>query len=407
MKIFFVLLPALVLVISFYIPSSTEIEETQQTSIVVQQEKDLEPIFSSKVITFKEKMSFYSLMKEQSFMDREILKMIELARPFINLAQLPLDSELELLFKDGLLYKMRLFYFHEDTLLFEKAYSHWTVSKEEGAWTLAKRAYQGEVETTLWESLVAAGLDNQAVFKFAEIFAWQVDFGREVQKGDQWKILLEEKTRKDESLGWGHILYAEYIPFKKDPVHAVLFWGNSTSPRYYSLDGENLAGLFLKSPVSFTRISSKFKRKRYHPILKRVRPHYGIDYAAASGTPVYSVGDGVVKKRAYSRGSGNYIQIKHNSIYETVYRHLKGFAKKIRKNKKVKQGELIGYVGSTGLATGPHLHFEFLKNRKHVDPLGTKFPRASQVPFSQKEEFRKVVLAFQEDFDLLIGKSAG
>ena len=366
---------------------------------------EVSPYYTEKVKVEKN-TTFYGLMRVRKISKQNVLKMIKIAKPFFDLAKMPLGSDLDIIKTrdDHEVVQVRLYLLEDEVLLFRKKNKTWTVRKIKQSWDIVKKVYRGYVNQSLWESLLSEGLDDKAVFDFIRIFSWQIDFKRQSRSGDMWRILIEVKQRDGKFLGWRNIIYAEYRKRDKTPFHAVRFPEQAKSAQYFSLDGDNLAGLFLKSPVNFTRISSKFRRKRFHPILKIQRPHYGIDYAAARGTPVYSVGDGVIKKASYSRGSGNFLVVKHNHIYETAYRHLHGFAKKIKKNKKVKQGEIIGYVGSTGLATGPHLHFEFLKNSKHIDPLSTSFPRASSIAFSEKEDFRKTVLASQQEMTLLSQK---
>lgn len=382
-------------------PIKTPIEKKLEEK----QEEILKPkeVYKTKTITIKRNMTFYGTMRDVNFPRTGILEIITASKPIFNLANIPVGSRLEITFKesDKTVTQLRILISEDTTLLFEKENEKWVAKKEDPKWTLERRAYSGVVRNSLWASLLEQELGERVVYLFAEIFAWQVDFGRETRKGDQWKILIEEKRENGRLIAWGNIIYAEYKKADGTLSEAVRFPPTGTKAHYYSLDGNNLAGLFLKSPVNFTRISSKFQRKRYHPILKFSRPHYGIDYAAARGTPVYAIGDGVITKAAYSRGSGNYIQIRHNRVYESAYRHLHKFAKKIKKNRKVKQGEVIGYVGSTGLATGPHLHFEFLKNRKYIDPLSAKFPRASSVAKEQEAEFKRLAISFQNEFGLL------
>ncbi|MFN9068710.1 MAG: M23 family metallopeptidase, partial [Bdellovibrionales bacterium] len=158
---------------------------------------------------------------------------------------------------------------------------------------------------------------------------------------------------------------------------------------YFSPEGESLRRMFLKSPIQFGRITSGFSKKRFHPILQVNRPHLGVDYAAPTGTPVRAVGDGVIDFSGWSGGGGNVIKIRHNSIYQTAYKHLSGYAKGIRRGSRVKQGQIIGFVGSTGLSTAPHLHFEFYQSGRFVDPVGKKFPSADPVPSQMLADFKK------------------
>lgn len=383
----------------------------EELSLKKKQEISLKKIDNkTEIITFLHNMTFYGAMLNLNIPRKNILELITIAKPFFNLANLPVGSRLEVTYKENTeqIIELRVLASEDVILLFEKEKQDqedvWKVKQEDPRWTLERRIYSGVVQDSLWESFMKQHLNEKVVYLFAEIFAWQIDFGRETRKGDQWKFLIEEKRERGRFVASKNIIYAEYKKAGGSINEAVRFPPTGPVAQYYSLDGNNLAGLFLKSPVNFTHISSKFQKKRFHPILKFARPHYGIDYAAARGTPVYAIGDGTIEKAAYSHGSGNYIQIRHNQTYESAYRHLHKFSKQIRAHKKVKQGEVIGYVGSTGLATGPHLHFELLKNKKYIDPLGTTFPRASSIDKGKEKEFKSFASSLQKEFELISQK---
>lgn len=247
--------------------------------------------------------------------------------------------------------------------------------------------FSGHVMSSLWDSAAKAQMDPNLIADLAEIFAWQVDFSREVRVNDKWRLSVEQKMVKGEPIGWGSIIAAEYT--NAGQLHqAVLFRSEGQDLGYFAPDGSNLRRMFLKSPIRYGRISSRFQRARFHPVLQIRRPHLGVDYAAPTGTPIRAVGDGTIALSGWSGGGGNVIKIRHNSTYETAYKHLSGFAKGIRKGAKVRQGQIIGYVGSTGLSTGPHLHFEFFQSGRFVDPLGKKFPSADPVPQHLMSQFQ-------------------
>ena len=247
--------------------------------------------------------------------------------------------------------------------------------------------FAGVVVTSLWKSAESAQMDPNLISDLAEIFGWQVDFSREVRVKDRWRLTVEQKFIKGEPIGWGNILAAEYE--NAGELHtAVLFKGTNGETGYYGPDGSSLRRMFLKSPIKFARISSRFSRSRFHPVLQINRPHLGVDYAAPTGTPIRAVGDGVVIAAGWSGGAGKMIKIRHNGTYSTAYKHLSGYAKAIRTGVRVKQGEIIGYVGTTGLSTGPHLHFEFYQGNQYIDPLGKKFPSADPVPTNEMAEFK-------------------
>jgi murein DD-endopeptidase MepM/ murein hydrolase activator NlpD len=235
----------------------------------------------------------------------------------------------------------------------------------------------GTIESSLWESMRSSDYNPMLAVELSEIFAWSIDFFG-IQKGDRYKVIYEESYVDSKSIGISRILGAWFKHNGTD------FWGipfeQDGRISFFDEQGNSLRKAFLKAPLRFSRISSGYSHSRYHPVLKIRRPHHGVDYAAPAGTPVHSVGDGVVTARGYEKnGGGNYVKIKHNSVYSTSYMHLSGFGKGINRGTYVKQGDVIGYVGSTGLATGPHLDFRFYKNGSAVNPLKVEAPPVEPV----------------------------
>ena len=231
---------------------------------------------------------------------------------------------------------------------------------------------KGTIETSLWESMLESETNPMLAIELSEIFAWSIDFFG-IQQGDQYKVVYEELFVDSVSIGIQRVIGAWFLHNQTD-FWAIPFVQDSTRS-FFDDEGNSLRKAFLKAPLRFSRISSGFSHSRMHPVLKIRRPHHGVDYAAASGTPVYTVGDGVVTRKGYqARGGGNYLTIKHNSVYSTTYMHLRGFARGINKGVYVKQGDLIGYVGTSGLSTGPHLDFRFYKNGSAVNPLKVEAP---------------------------------
>lgn len=235
----------------------------------------------------------------------------------------------------------------------------------------------GTIETSLWESMQESNANPMLAVELSEIFAWTIDFFG-VQQGDMYKVIYEESYVDSVSVGINQILGAWFYHNEND------FWGipfvQDSVRSFFDEEGNSLRKAFLKAPLRFSRISSGFSNSRYHPVLKIRRPHHGVDYAAARGTPVHTVGDGKVTRMGYQkRGGGNYITIKHNSVYSTTYMHLHNYGKGMKVGLYVKQGDVIGYVGSTGLATGPHLDFRFYKNGSAVNPLKVEAPPVEPV----------------------------
>ncbi len=244
----------------------------------------------------------------------------------------------------------------------------------------------GTIETSLWESMHNSKLNPMLAIELSEIFAWSIDFFG-VQKGDRFKVIYEESYVDSQSVGINRILGAWFYHNETD------FWGIPFEQKgvrsFFDEEGNSLRKAFLKAPLRFSRISSRFSHSRLHPVLKIRRPHHGVDYVAPTGTPVLSVGDGVVTRMGYQkRGGGNFVSIKHNSVYSTTYMHLSRFGKGIKQSTYVQQGDVIGYVGSTGLATGPHLDFRFYKNGSAVDPLKVEAPPVEPVEEEKRSSFQ-------------------
>jgi murein DD-endopeptidase MepM/ murein hydrolase activator NlpD len=249
------------------------------------------------------------------------------------------------------------------------------------------RFSSGTIVTSLWDALITEGLNPELAVELSDIYAWTIDFFG-LQKGDTFKVIYEEKYIGEKPVGIGKILGALFISSGR-PVYAIpMIQGGTES--YYDNDGNSLRKAFLKAPLHFSRIGSRYSSARLHPILRIVRPHYGVDYSAPAGTPVYSIGDGKVISAAIEGESGRIVRIRHNSVYTTAYLHLSGFAKGIAAGVQVRQGDVIGYVGSTGLSTGPHLDFRFFKNGYPVDPLKVEAPSVEPVLDENKARFEKI-----------------
>lgn len=243
-----------------------------------------------------------------------------------------------------------------------------------------------EINHSLYVALMEADASPQLAIKLSQIYAWQIDFYH-LQKGDNFTVVYEKEFVDTQFAGIGRILGARFNSSGKD-FFAIPFTQDSVY-QYFDENGNSLRKAFLKAPLEFARISSRFSRRRLHPVLKRYRPHLGVDYAAPVGTPVRSTGDGVVTDAGYKSGNGRYIKIRHNSVYTTMYLHLSKFAKGIKRGTHVSQGQVIGYVGSTGLSTGPHLDYRFFVNGSAVDPLKVEVPPSHPVKDELRADYEK------------------
>lgn len=250
----------------------------------------------------------------------------------------------------------------------------WLAYDVDSVVTKVIRLFTGKITSHLHASAKRAGMPYSVYSKFIKAFSWQIDFNREQLKGDTWQVMVEALYADGEFSGYGDITYAEYRTGKRTFKGIRYTHPKDNQSRLYSPDGTSLQAMFIRSPVKVSKITSKFRSKRFHPILKVWRPHLGVDYAAKRGAPVLAVGDGVINFKGRGKSSGKWIKIKHSDRYETAYMHLHNFRKGLKNGSRVKQGQVIGYVGSTGSATGPHLHFAFYENGKFKDPLGKSFP---------------------------------
>ncbi|MFZ6050767.1 M23 family metallopeptidase [Halocola ammonii] len=256
------------------------------------------------------------------------------------------------------------------------------------------RKASGVIHSSLYETMQENDLSPALTMELSNMYAWTIDFYR-IQPGDQFTVKFEEKLVDDQVVGVGKIVSANFQHQGED-YYSFYFEQDSVGD-YFDEEGNSLKKAFLKAPLKFSRISSRYTKKRFHPVLKRYKAHLGTDYAAAHGTPILAVGDGTVIASSYTSGNGKYVKIRHNSTYTTQYLHMSRRA--VKNGQRVKQGDVIGYVGSTGLATGPHVCFRFWKNGRQVDHLREKFPPSKPIKPEVKEEFEEVMEKEKKELD--------
>jgi murein DD-endopeptidase MepM/ murein hydrolase activator NlpD len=264
-------------------------------------------------------------------------------------------------------------------------------------------AVAGVIERDLWSAVVLnPDLDvmprsdrAEVIHLMDRVFQWQLDFSRQIQRGDSYRLIFEREVRPDGSMRSGRILAAELMN-SGTPLYAIWFdlEGDEVGG-YYDLAGESLRRAFIRAPLEYRRISSTFSMSRFHPILQVNRPHIGVDYAAAMGTPVMATADGTVARRGVNGGYGNSIEIRHAGGFMTRYAHLSGYAAGVRAGGRVSQGEVIGYVGMTGQATGPHLHYEMHRNGSAVDPLNIDIPEGAPIPADARPRWTEALVGRQ------------
>ena len=258
----------------------------------------------------------------------------------------------------------------------------------------------GTITNSLYQSAQRVGLPDQLIMELANIFGWDIDFALEIRAGDQFSLIYEEEYLDGELYGHGSILAAEFVN-RGNSFRAVRYQDKSGNSNFFSPDGRSMRKAFLRAPVDFRRISSHFTKARWHPVLGKKRPHKGVDYAADIGTPIKAAGNGRVIFRGTKGGYGNTVIIQHGEEYTTLYAHMSNFDRSVKNGSRVKQGETIGYVGKSGLATGPHLHYEFRVNGTHRNPLTVKIPKAAPIKKEYREDFKRQSTALLAQLDVI------
>jgi murein DD-endopeptidase MepM/ murein hydrolase activator NlpD len=255
-----------------------------------------------------------------------------------------------------------------------------TFSEERKETTVTPTYFEGEIRASFWHAASEAGLNDSLIMNFANVFAWDVDFALDIREGDKFYALVEQVYVDGEFVEYGEILAAEVVN-QGDVYQAIRY----TDGRYYTPEGDSMRKAFLRAPVNFKYISSNFNPRRYHPVQKRYKAHRGVDYAASTGTPVFAAGDGKVIKSGYDKYNGHHVFVEHGGGITTKYIHFS--KRKVKRGERVKQGQVIGLVGATGLAAGPHLHYEFLVNGVHRNPRTVSLPKANPIDRKERDAF--------------------
>lgn len=255
---------------------------------------------------------------------------------------------------------------------------------------------EGTIQSSLVQAVSDVGENIELAFMLAGIYEWEIDFFHALRKGDSFRILVEKQFARGKFIGYGKILAADFI--NQGRFIRALYYETDKVKGYFKPDGTSMKKGFLKAPLRYSRISSGYTHSRLHPVTGRYQPHYGVDYAAPTGTPIYATADGRVTARSYKKYNGNYIKIKHMNGYETLYLHLSKFTRSVRQGSYVRQGDLIGYVGSTGRSTGPHLDYRIIKDGSYLNPLRFKAPE-KKLPEEEIPEFKAAVAVYRDKID--------
>ncbi len=302
---------------------------------------------------------------------------------------------------NGVLQALRYEINHKSYLMIERSNGELIAKINKHHIEIRQAHASGVIESSLFLAAQDAGISQNIIMELANVFAWDVDFALDIRKGDNFTVLYEELFRNGEKISYGNILAAEFN--NKGKIYRAVRYTNpqTNDSEYFTPDGKSMRKAFLRTPINFARISSRFNPNRRHPVLNTIRAHKGVDYAAKTGTPVYSAGDGKVIFKGVKGGYGKTIIVKHGTKYTTLYAHLNSYNRKLRVGSKVKQGQTIAYVGKTGLASGPHLHYEFRVNGVHRNPLTVKLPESNPVPKRYMVDFELTTTPVFAQLDLV------
>ena len=339
--------------------------------------------------------TFSILAQEAGVATATRLALLEQARPVYDLSQITAGKELEFVFDtgSGLLRELQYEINADERLTVQNtattSQEQWEAIRVPIEYTVEEATAAGTIDNSLYETIVNQNLDERLALALAEMFAWQIDFAAQIQKGDSFKVIYEKKYRDGTYSHPGKIIAARFSN-NKEEFRGFYFAGEKTKEGYYDEQGNSLQKVFLKAPLQYKYISSGFSYKRFNPILKQFTAHRGIDYAAAQGTPAVTVGDGTVVQAGWNGYYGISVKVRHNEMYTTVYGHFSSLARGIRVGAHVKQGQIVGYVGSTGLSTGPHLHYEMHKFGSLINPFNEKVPSTDPVDANERQAFDKI-----------------
>ena len=366
--------------------------------LALAEDSNLEVPFIEKERLIKRNDSLFAILNQLGVPKEDIINLINSKKSSL-LSKIEVGDKIRI-FVDSNGFLQKLFYVDdfEKGVLAERKNNEFTISKYINEIEKVRVFKHVVIEDSMYMSGLREEIPDSVLMDLAYINGWDIDFTHDIQPGDNYSLIYEEIIVNGEKVVDGDILISEFNNKEKKYV-AARFNIDRDNAEYFNPDGENVKKAFLRSPVEISYISSKYNLKRRHPVLHTIRAHRGVDYAANTGSPVRATGDGTVSFAQYNGGCGNEVKIKHSEDYETRYCHLDRFNPRTKVGRKVKQGQTIGYVGSTGLATGPHLHYEFHVNGKHTDPLKVRFPNASPIDSSQLTAFKTKFKSLQKELN--------
>ena len=370
------------------------------------EEKDFRQSVRSVTHSIKRGDSLYQVLVSRGVRVWEVNELLAACKSAIELQRLRPGELLNLFFSGDSQQLIKVRYQETEGKVLTLALGDhgWITSRYTEPQVVTPALARGTIKDSLYQSAIDQNIDFELALELADIFAWDIDFFVDLRPGDNYEFLYEQKYEAGKLAGNGRIIAAH---FNNDSIRHLAYYYKvpGRTADYYDREGKSLRKQFLKSPLRYSRISSGYSKRRLHPILKIYRPHPGIDYAAPAGTLVSSVGEGRVILKGWKNGYGRCITIRHNNGYTTTYGHLSRYAAKLKVGSHVDQGEVIGYVGASGLASGPHLDFRMKKNGSFVNPLKMRFPAALPVPESHMEDFKKRIAYLEATLEHLIAET--
>lgn len=375
-----------------------EDEHIQEFIEPIAEPLETKPSLVEVIVQPRDNMAY--IFKNQGLSGTELHNIMTLGKVVKPLNNIKPGQTLKFDIRDNELHALHYDLSLEKTLIIERIDNAFTAKLEKYELETVVKHAQTTIKDSLFLSGKAAGLSDNLIMQMVSIYGWDIDFALDIREGDSFTIVFEEFFKDGEKVKEGPILAAEFVNNKK-PFRAVRYQHADGSIAYYSDNGASMRKAFLRTPVEFARISSRFNLKRRHPILNRIRAHKGVDYAAPTGTAIKATGDGMIVHRATKGGYGRTVILKHGGKYTTLYAHLSRYKKGLKVGSRVKQGQTIGYVGSSGLATGPHLHYEFRVHGAHVNPLTVKLPKADSIPKAEMNAFNEQINPLLDKLDIL------
>ncbi len=361
------------------------VDSSEPLAIEDLQETVKEPFWESVEVKSGDNLAL--IFKRKRLSPQMLYNIMALGGDTAVLKRIKPGQEIRFLIEDGQFEALQYDVDLTDTLYIKKLGDIYSADLLEKELEVRVKTGSGIIRDSLFVAGKRAGLTDNMIMQLINLYGWDIDFAMEVRKGDQFQVLFEERYKDGVKVQDGPILAAEFINRGKS-FKAVRYTHADGHSDYYAENGNSMRKAFLRTPVEFARISSRFSLGRKHPILNKIRAHKGVDYAAPTGTPIKAAGDGVVKLAARKGGYGKTIILQHGGKYTTLYGHLSAYARGVKRGSHVKQGQIIGYIGMTGLATGPHLHYEFRVNGVHRNPLTVELPKAMRIPDTLMGEFK-------------------